>query len=576
MIFTKDLLFLHVPKTGGMSVTSYLLEILPPPIYYTRPELDEDFARRPGIVQMLGGRHESLPEAAELLPRYGFSLSDFELILAVLRNPYDLEVSRYHYLRAGHPWDYGPNQRLALTRDFTAFAVNSTLGERDGVRTLENYFHWLGEIPPNLTITRFENLETDVMQALASIGVESKAEFPWKNRSRHDDYLSYYTKDAEEAVYRKYQWVFDAGFYERLTQWREPQDGGKLEPEFTVPLVGPVRQHGRAAGFAPDCWVDGRGLRVTVTADEFISELKVEGKLPDTGDGEEITLFLTIGAQETAATFPTGDVSWTVPCILHPRDKPELRLKSSNTWRPSNDGVSPDTRALAILLKRVAFVPTTRVMKRQWDHRARQNLVPQVLAARSGAGSAWDEDEFFEPGRIETEEQISSDLETICADADPEEMTVLEIGCGPGRMTRYLAEIFGDVRAIDVSSEMIALAKGNLHDKTNVRLYETNGIDLAPFESQLFDFAFCSGVFHHVPLRAIIIAYLHAVHRSLKIGRLFKFEVEGVSKAVSASGGGLGFSEEELLELADKIGFEVLKMEGQGTQHFWNWWIRLE
>ena len=45
---------------------------------------------------------------------------------------------------------------------------------------------------------------------------------------------------------------------------------------------------------------------------------------------------------------------------------------------------------------------------------------------------------------------------------------------------------------------------------------------------------------------------------------------------MSANGGGLGFSEEELLELADKVGFEVLKMEGQGTQHFWNWWIRLE
>jgi SAM-dependent methyltransferase len=576
MIFTKDILFLHVPKTGGMSVTSYLLEILPPPVYYTRPELDEDFARRQGIIQMLGGRHESLPEAADQLPRYGFSLSDFKLILAVLRNPYDLEVSRYHYLRAGHPWDYGPNQRLALTRDFTAFAVNSSIGERNAPRALEHYFHWHDEIPPNLTIARFESLETDVKQALASIGIESKGEFPWKNRSRHDEYLSYYTKEAEEAVYQKYKWVFDADLYERLTQWREPQDGGKPEPEYTVPLVGPVRQEGTAAGFAPDCWVAGSGLRVTVTADEFISELTLEGKLPDTGDSQETTLFLTIGGQETAATFPTGDVSWTIPCILHPRDKPELRLKSSNTWRPSIDGKSDDRRALAILLKRVAFVPTTRVMKRQWDERARQNLVPRVLTARSGSSSDWDEDEFFEAGRIRTQEQIGDDLDTICAGADPEQMTMLEIGCGPGRMTRYLADIFGDVRAVDVSSEMLALAKVNLADKDNVRLYETNGIDLGPFESQLFDFTFCSGVFHHLPLREIIIAYLRAVHRTLKIGRLFKFEVEGAPTSAAGNGGGLGFSELEILELADKLGFEVLKMEGQGTQHFWNWWIRKE
>ncbi len=580
MIFTKDLLFLHVPKTGGMSASTYLLEILPPPVYYTRPELDEAFARRQGIVQMLGGRHESLPEAADLLPRYGFSLSDFKLILAVLRNPYDLEVSRYHYLRAGHPWDYGPNQRLALTRDFTAFAVNSSVGDRNAPRALEHYFHSHGEIPSNLKIARFESLETDVKDALASIGIESDAEFPWKNRSRHDEYLSYYTKEAEEAIYQKYKWVFDAGFYERLTQWQEPEDGGKPEPDYTVPLVGPVRQDGKAAGFAPDCWVAGRGLRVTVTADEFISELTLEGKLPEVGDAKETTLFLTVGGQEAVATFPIGDMSWTIPCILHPRDKPELRLKSSNTWRPSNDGTSQDARSLAILLKRVAFVPTTRVMKRQWDERARQNLAAHAVPVRSGSGSGsgseWDEDEYFEAGRIETQEQITSDLETICADCDPEEMTVLEIGCGPGRMTRYLAEIFGDVRAVDVSPEMIELAKINLADKDNVRLYETNGIDLGPFKSQLFDFSYCSGVFHHLPLRAIIIAYLRAVHRTLKIGRIFKFEVEGSSTPAAEEDGGLGFSEDELLEIADKVGFAVLKMEGQETQHFWNWWIRME
>jgi SAM-dependent methyltransferase len=573
MIFTKDLLFLHVPKTGGMSVSTYLLEILPPPIYYTRPDLDEEFARRQGIVQMLGGRHESLPEAADQLPRYGFSVSDFKLILAVMRNPYDLEVSRYHYLRAGHPWDYGPNQRLALTRDFTAFAVNSKVGERNAPRALEHYFHWHGEIPPNMTIARFEHLEEDVKQALASIGIEDGGEFPWKNRSRHDEYLSYYTKEAEEAVYQKYKWVFDAGLYERLTEWKAPEETGPSDPEFTVPFVGPVRQEGKAAGFAPDCWVAARGLRVTVTADEFISELTLEGKLPNVGDAKETTLYLTVGGQETAATFPTGDMSWTIPCILHPRDRPEIRLKSSDAWRPSKEGLD-DERALAILLKRVAFVPTTRVMKRQWDERAREKMPTRALAVGSGSGADW-EDEYFEAGRIEAQEQIASDLETICQGTDPEEMSMLEIGCGAGKMTRCLADIFGYVHAVDVSAEMTALAKPNLADKDNVRVHETNGIDLGPFQGQQFDFTYCSGVFHHVPLRAIIIAYFRAVHRTLKIGRVFKFEVEGSSTPVTDDEG-LGFTEEEMLEIADKLGYSVLRMEGQGTHHFWNWWMRRE
>jgi SAM-dependent methyltransferase len=565
MIFSKDILFLHVPKTGGMSITSYLLEVLPPPVYYTRPEVDEAFARRPGIVQVLGARHESLPEVVGLLPRYGFSLSDFRLILAVLRNPYDLEVSRYHYLRAGHPWDYGPNQRLALTRDFTTFAANSSLSEQNSVRSLENYFHSNGEIPPNLRIIRFESLETDIKEALSSLGIEDRADFPWRNKSRHDDYLSYYTKEAEEAIYNKYRWVFDAGFYDRMTEWATSRGDGKVEPAYTVPLVGPVHQEGRAAGFAPDCWVDG-SLRVTVMADEFVSEVTLEGLLPDGGAADEVTLSLNIGGQEAAATFPAGEtVSWTIPCVLQPNERPELKLRSSATWCPKNAGISEDTRDLAIMLKRVAFVPTARVMKRNWDQRAREN---------PGYRRNGDESNYFEAGRIETEERITNDLDTICAGTDPKAMTVLEIGCGPGRMTKHLADIFGDVRAVDVSPEMIALARENLADHDNVRLYETNGIDLSPFEDELFDFCLVSGVFHRVPVRGIIINYIRAVYRTLRSERLFKFEVQGVPTGVANTWGELGFAEPEMLELAESIGFEVQKTEGAGTEHYWQWWTR--
>ena len=31
-LFSKDLLFVHVPKAGSSSVTDYLIRLLPPPI----------------------------------------------------------------------------------------------------------------------------------------------------------------------------------------------------------------------------------------------------------------------------------------------------------------------------------------------------------------------------------------------------------------------------------------------------------------------------------------------------------------------------------------------------------------
>ena len=38
-------------------------------------------------------------------------------------------------------------------------------------------------------------------------------------------------------------------------------------------------------------------------------------------------------------------------------------------------------------------------------------------------------------------------------------MRVLEIGCGAGRLTRALANFFGEVHAVDISGEMVAQAR---------------------------------------------------------------------------------------------------------------------
>src|ERR671930_1066202 len=43
--------------------------------------------------------------------------------------------------------------------------------------------------------------------------------------------------------------------------------------------------------------------------------------------------------------------------------------------------------------------------------------------------------------------------------ADPRGGTCVEVGCGTGRMTRHLAERFDRVVAVDVSPEMLALAR---------------------------------------------------------------------------------------------------------------------
>jgi hypothetical protein len=242
MIFTKDLVFLHPPKTAGMSTTQYLLEVLPEPVYLSQPLHDDTVP--PTVIQIPGKRHETLAEASEVVTRHGFDLRQFPLILATIRNPYDLEVSRWAFLRQRHPWERGPEQELACTSTFEEFAVrneqrggswatdalahlgqNTVTGNPGGrpyPNELKDFFTIDEQIPSNLRIIRFETLVTDLREALRSIGVEGQADFPWVNRSQREPYPVYYTPRAEEAVYQRYRWAFDTGFYPRLEPNQRP------------------------------------------------------------------------------------------------------------------------------------------------------------------------------------------------------------------------------------------------------------------------------------------------------------------------------------------------------------------
>src|SRR6516162_10055013 len=82
-------------------------------------------------------------------------------------------------------------------------------------------------------------------------------------------------------------------------------------------------------------------------------------------------------------------------------------------------------------------------MRREWDERARENARHFVATART----EWSDDDYFESGRENVRREILTDMGNVCQGRDPKQMRVLEIGCGSGRITRALAETFGEVFA---------------------------------------------------------------------------------------------------------------------------------
>jgi ubiquinone/menaquinone biosynthesis C-methylase UbiE len=211
-------------------------------------------------------------------------------------------------------------------------------------------------------------------------------------------------------------------------------------------------------------------------------------------------------------------------------------------------------------------------MQREWDARALENARFYVNTERSD----WKDEDFFESGRRTVKEEILTDMINICQGKDPKQMTVLEIGC---RVTRALAEDFGTVHGVDVSGEMIRQAKAGCADVKNAHFWHGNGADLSVLGDIRVDFAFTSIVFQHIPSREVIENYVCEVHRLLRPGGLFKFQVQGDASMETEAGDtwlGVPFSDEQAVAMAKKCGFEPRHRHGAGGQYFWLWFFKSE
>ncbi len=74
---------------------------------------------------------------------------------------------------------------------------------------------------------------------------------------------------------------------------------------------------------------------------------------------------------------------------------------------------------------------------------------------------------------------------------------VLDLGCGTGRWTKYVAPKVGAVEAVDPSEAVFSAAKLT-DDLAHVRITQAS-VSNIPFADESFDFIICLGVLHHIP-----------------------------------------------------------------------------
>jgi SAM-dependent methyltransferase len=209
-------------------------------------------------------------------------------------------------------------------------------------------------------------------------------------------------------------------------------------------------------------------------------------------------------------------------------------------------------------------------MREDWDRRARENAFHYVASGRSN----WTEEEFRASGEQSVRELILDDQARLCPAGDWKSKSLLEIGCGAGRMTGPLADVFGEVHGVDVSGEMLRIASERLAGRSNVRLHQIDGRTLAPLGQKRFDLVFSTIVFQHIPdIEAIYSLVQHASNHAVE-GGILKLQFQGdqsIGVAERDTWLGATVSPLDVLRWCAEHRLGLTASSGVGTQEMWLW-----
>jgi ubiquinone/menaquinone biosynthesis C-methylase UbiE len=174
-------------------------------------------------------------------------------------------------------------------------------------------------------------------------------------------------------------------------------------------------------------------------------------------------------------------------------------------------------------------------------------------------------EEFDAAGRRDAEERIGPLLEPTD--------TVLDLGCGIGRVTRYVAPMCREIWAVDASETMLGYARERLASLPNVRFALSEGLRFAEVPTATVDVAYSLLTLQHVE-REHAFRLLRELHRVLRPGGsafltfpnllseqyldafLYYVEVDEVGNPARAR----FYTPEEVGRLLPAAGFEVRRL----------------
>src|ERR1700733_13385610 len=210
-------------------------------------------------------------------------------------------------------------------------------------------------------------------------------------------------------------------------------------------------------------------------------------------------------------------------------------------------------------------------MRADWNQRAREDAHYYVAFGGRDQGEAQ-----CLATAADVLRSIEAQLKRLPAKANRRAWRALEIGCGPGRLIKPLSRHFGEIHGVDVSDEMIRLARERLRDIPHAHFHATNGASLGQFADASFEFVYSYAVFQHIPSRDVVLEYMREIRRVLKPGGIFHGQFSGLAHSGDTNTwSGVVFSTADIRGFTRENDLQLLNLEGENTQYMWTTWRAL-
>jgi ubiquinone/menaquinone biosynthesis C-methylase UbiE len=136
-------------------------------------------------------------------------------------------------------------------------------------------------------------------------------------------------------------------------------------------------------------------------------------------------------------------------------------------------------------------------VQRHWDALAKADPLWAVLTEGDKQGKRWTIEEFFSTGVAEVEADMAR---VRLREPRLAVRSALDFGCGAGRLTQGLARHFSRVTGVDISRQMVALAREHNRDP-RVDFVHNPRPHLGLFASGSFDFVYSRITLQHIAPR---------------------------------------------------------------------------